>query len=243
MSDFQTKFYLNFIKDDRWKYITSGLGNTLKITVFALIFAVIIGVLVAIIRYSYDKNHTNKAGNFIQSLLQFLLAVANGICHVYLTIIRGVPVVVQLMIIYFIIFASPDVSKIFCAVVAFSLNSGAYVAEIVRGGLNSVDKGQFEAGRSLGFGYIATMWYIILPQAFKNILPALGNEAVMLLKDTSISGYVAIQDLTKGGDIIRSRTYDAFMPLIAVALIYLILVTILTLLLRRLERRLQSSER
>ena len=241
MSDFQTKFYLNFIKDDRWKYITSGLGNTLKITVFALIFAVIIGVLVAIIRYSYDKNHTNKAGNFIQSLLQFLLAVANGICHVYLTIIRGVPVVVQL--IYFIIFASPDVSKIFCAVVAFSLNSGAYVAEIVRGGLNSVDKGQFEAGRSLGFGYIATMWYIILPQAFKNILPALGNEAIMLLKDTSISGYVAIQDLTKGGDIIRSRTYDAFMPLIAVALIYLILVTILTLLLRRLERRLQSSER
>ena len=235
MSDFQTKFYLNFIKDDRWKYITSGLGNTLKITVFALIFAVIIGVLVAIIRYSYDKNHTNKAGNFIQSLLQFLLAVANGICHVYLTIIRGVPVVVQLMIIYFIIFASPDVSKIFCAVVAFSLNSGAYVAEIVRGGLNSVDKGQFEAG--------ATMWYIILPQAFKNILPALGNEAIMLLKDTSISGYVAIQDLTKGGDIIRSRTYDAFMPLIAVALIYLILVTILTLLLRRLERRLQSSER
>ena len=243
MSDFQTKFYLNFIKDDRWKYITSGLGNTLKITVFALIFAVIIGVLVAIIRYSDDKNHTNKAGNFIQSLLQFLLAVANGICHVYLTIIRGVPVVVQLMIIYFIIFASPDVSKIFCAVVAFSLNSGAYVAEIVRGGLNSVDKGQFEAGRSLGFGYIATMWYIILPQAFKNILPALGNEAIMLLKDTSISGYVAIQDLTKGGDIIRSRTYDAFMPLIAVALIYLILVTILTLLLRRLERRLQSSER
>lgn len=243
MSDFQTKFYLNFIKDDRWKYITSGLGNTLKITVFALIFAVIIGVLVAIIRYSYDKNHTNKAGNFIQSLLQFLLAVANGICHVYLTIIRGVPVVVQLMIIYFIIFASPDVSKIFCAVVAFSLNSGAYVAEIVRGGLNSVDKGQFEAGRSLGFGYIATMWYIILPQAFKNILPALGNEAIMLLKDTSISGYVAIQDLTKGGDIIRSRTYDAFMPLIAVALIYLILVTILTLLVRRLERRLQSSER
>ena len=243
MSDLQTKFYLNFIKDDRWKYITSGLGNTLKITVFALIFAVIIGVLVAIIRYSYDKNHTNKAGNFIQSLLQFLLAVANGICHVYLTIIRGVPVVVQLMIIYFIIFASPDVSKIFCAVVAFSLNSGAYVAEIVRGGLNSVDKGQFEAGRSLGFGYIATMWYIILPQAFKNILPALGNEAIMLLKDTSISGYVAIQDLTKGGDIIRSRTYDAFMPLIAVALIYLILVTILTLLLRRLERRLQSSER
>ena len=216
MSDFQTKFYLNFIKDDRWKYITSGLGNTLKITVFALIFAVIIGVLVAIIRYSYDKNHTNKAGNLIQSLLQFLLAVANGICHIYLTIIRGVPVVVQLMIIYFIIFASPDVSKIFCAVVAFSLNSGAYVAEIVRGGLNSVDKGQFEAGRSLGFGYIATMWYIILPQAFKNILPALGNEAIMLLKDTSISGYVAIQDLTKGGDIIRSRTYDAFMPLIAV---------------------------
>lgn len=243
MSDFQTKFYLNFIKDDRWKYITSGLGNTLKITFFSLIFAVIIGVIVAIIRYSYDKNHNNKPGNALQTIGKFLLSFANGVCHVYLTLIRGIPVVVQLMIIYFIIFASPDVSKIFCAVVAFSLNSGAYVAEIVRGGLNSIDKGQFEAGRSLGFGYIATMWYIILPQAFKNILPALGNEAIMLLKDTSVAGYVAIQDLTKGGDIIRSRTYDAFMPLLAVAGIYLILVTILTLLLRRLERRLQSGER
>ncbi len=243
MSNFQARFYLNFIKDDRWKYITSGLGNTLKITVFALIFAVIIGIVVAIIRYSYDKNHTKKTATVFQALLQILLTVANAICHIYLTIIRGVPVVVQLMIIYFIIFASPDVSKIFCAVVAFSLNSGAYVAELVRGGLNSVDKGQFEAGRSLGFGYIATMWYIILPQAFKNILPALANEAIMLLKDTSIAGYIAIQDLTKGGDIIRSRTYDAFMPLIAVALIYLFIVTILTLLLRRLERRLQSGER
>lgn len=243
MSNFQARFYLNFIKDDRWRYILSGLGNTLKITVFALIFAVIIGITVAIVRYSYDKNHTKKTGSFTQTVLQMLLSVANAFCHFYLTIIRGVPVVVQLMIIYFIIFASPDVSKIFCAVVAFSLNSGAYVAEIVRGGINSVDKGQFEAGRSLGFGYIATMWYIILPQAFKNILPALGNEAIMLLKDTSISGYVAIQDLTKGGDIIRSRTYDAFMPLIAVALIYLIIVTILTLLLRQLERRLQSGER
>lgn len=243
MSDFQTKFYINFIKDDRWQYITTGLSNTLKITFFALIFAIIVGVTVAIIRYSYDKNRTVKAGTPGQAVAKAILSLANALCHFYLTLIRGVPVVVQLMIIYFIIFASPDVSKIFCAVVAFSLNSGAYVAEIVRGGLNSIDKGQFEAGRSLGFGYIATMWYIILPQAFKNILPALGNEAIMLLKDTSISGYVAIQDLTKGGDIIRSRTYDAFMPLLAVAAIYLILVTILTLLLRRLERRLQSGER
>lgn len=243
MSDFQTKFYINFIKDDRWQYITTGLSNTLKITFFALIFAIIVGVTVAIIRYSYDKNRTVKAGTPGQAVAKALLSAANALCHFYLTLVRGVPVVVQLMIIYFIIFASPDVSKIFCAVVAFSLNSGAYVAEIVRGGLNSIDKGQFEAGRSLGFGYIATMWYIILPQAFKNILPALGNEAIMLLKDTSISGYVAIQDLTKGGDIIRSRTYDAFMPLLAVAAIYLILVTILTLLLRRLERRLQSGER
>ena len=243
MSDFQTKFYLNFIKVDRWKYITSGLGNTLKITVFALIFAVIIGVLVAIIRYSYDKNHTNKAGNFIQSLLQFLLAVANGICHVYLTIIRGVPVVVQLMIIYFIIFASPDVSKIFCAVVAFSLNSGAYVAEIVRGGLNSVDKGQFEAGRSLGFGYIATMWYIILPQAFKNVLPALANEFIVLLKETSISGYIGLNDLTRGGDIIRSITYDPMLPLIGVAIIYVVMVMGLSQLVKKLERRLRNNER
>ena len=242
MSDFQTKFYLNFIKDDRWKYITSGLGNTLKITVFALIFAVIIGVLVAIIRYSYDKNHTNKAGNFIQSLLQFLLAVANGICHVYLTIIRGVPVVVQLMIIYFIIFASPDVSKIFCAVVAFSLNSGAYVAEIIRAGISAVDKGQTEAARSLGLNYRQTMMKVIFPQAIKNILPALCNEFVSVIKETSLASTFFVGDLMTQYKTINGATYLSIEPLIIIGVIYFVLTFTLSKAIAVLERRLKTSD-
>ena len=151
--------------------------------------------------------------------------------------------VVQLMIIYYIIFASVDINKVIVAVLAFGINSGAYVAEICRAGIMSIDIGQLEAGRSIGFSYAQTMWYIILPQAFKNILPALGNEFIVLLKETSVSGYIALQDLTKGGDIIRSRTYDAFFPLIAVALIYLVMVMIFTKLVSMLERRLKQSER
>ena len=166
----------------------------------------------------------------------------NAICKLYLTVIRGTPVVVQLLIIYFVIFGSMDISKVIVAVMAFGLNSGAYVAEIFRSGIMSVDSGQFEAGRSLGFNYAQTMMYIIMPQAFKNVLPALGNEFIVLLKETSVSGYIALQDLTKGGDIIRSRTYDAFMPLIAVALIYLAMVLIFTKLVNILERRLRSSD-
>ena len=166
----------------------------------------------------------------------------NAICKLYLTVIRGTPVVVQLLIIYFVIFGSSDVSKVLVAVMAFGLNSGAYVAEIFRSGIMSVDNGQFEAGRSLGFNYVQTMMYIIMPQAFKNVLPALGNEFIVLLKETSVSGYIALQDLTKGGDIIRSRTYDAFMPLIAVALIYLAMVLVFTKLVNMLERRLRSSD-
>ena len=156
--------------------------------------------------------------------------------------IRGTPVVVQLLIIYFVIFGSVNISKILVAIVAFGVNSGAYVAEIIRGGIMSIDKGQFEAGRSLGLSYIQTMIYIILPQAFKNVLPALGNEFIVLLKETSVSGYIALQDLTKGGDIIRSQTYTAFMPLIAVALIYLAVVMLFSWLLGKLERRLKNNE-
>ena len=156
--------------------------------------------------------------------------------------IRGTPVVVQLLIIYFVIFGSSDISKTLVAVMAFGLNSGAYVAEIFRSGIMSIDNGQFEAGRSLGFNYVQTMLHIIMPQAFKNVLPALGNEFIVLLKETSVSGYIALQDLTKAGDIIRSRTYDAFMPLIAVALIYLAMVLIFTKLVNMLERRLRSSD-
>lgn len=196
--------------------------------IFALIIGVVLGFLVAIVRSTYDK--TGK------------LKILNLICKVYLTVIRGTPVVVQLLIIYFIIFGSVDINKTLVAVMAFGFNSGAYVAEIFRSGIMSIDDGQFEAGRSLGFNYAQTMFYIIMPQAFKNVLPALGNEFIVLLKETSVSGYIALEDLTKGGDIIRSRTYDAFMPLIAVAVIYLVMVMIFTKLVNMLERRLRNSD-
>ena len=228
LQSFQERFYLNFIADDRWKYLVNGLKVTLTITFFALIIGVVLGFLVAIVRSTYDK--TGK------------LKILNLICKVYLTVIRGTPVVVQLLIIYFIIFGSVDINKTLVAVMAFGFNSGAYVAEIFRSGIMSIDDGQFEAGRSLGFNYAQTMFYIIMPQAFKNVLPSLGNEFIVLLKETSVSGYIALEDLTKGGDIIRSRTYDAFMPLIAVAVIYLVMVMIFTKLVNMLERRLRNSD-
>jgi His/Glu/Gln/Arg/opine family amino acid ABC transporter permease subunit len=225
---FQNRFYLNFIKDDRWQYIWDGLGVTLKVTFFAVLLGILLGFLVAVVRSTNEK--TGK--------LKFL----NFLAKVYLTVIRGTPVVVQLLIIYFVIFGSVKIDKVFVAVLAFGLNSGAYVAEIFRSGIMSIDNGQFEAGRSLGFNYVQTMYYIIMPQAFKNVLPALGNEFIVLLKETSVSGYIAMQDLTKGGDIIRSQTYDAFMPLLAVAAIYLVMVMIFTKLVGILERRLRSSD-
>lgn len=228
LQTFQERFYDNFIKDDRWHYIWEGLGVTLQVTFFAVILGIVIGFLVAIIRSTYDKTGKMKILNFV--------------CNVYLTVIRGTPVVVQLLIIYFVIFGSVDISKVVVAIMAFGINSGAYVAEIFRSGIMSIDNGQFEAGRSLGFSYPQTMRYIIMPQAFKNVLPALGNEFIVLLKETSVSGYIALQDLTKGGDIIRSRTYDAFMPLLAVALIYLVMVMIFTGLVNMLERRLRNSD-
>lgn len=226
---FKSRFVLNFITDDRWKYILDGLGVTLKVTLFAGIVGILIGFLIAAVRSTYDK--TGK------------LKLLNLVCNFYLTVIRGTPVVVQLLIIYFVVFGSVKIDKSLVAILAFGINSGAYVAEIFRSGIMSIDAGQFEAGRSLGFNYAQTMWYIIMPQAFKNVLPALCNEFIALLKETSVAGYIALQDLTKGGDIIRSRTYDAFMPLLAVALIYLILVIIFTKLIQMLERRLRQSER
>lgn len=229
MQELKKEFILNFIEDNRWKYIVDGLKITLIVTIFAVLIGVLLGFLIAIVRTTHDK--TGK------------LKILNVICRVYLTVIRGTPVVVQLMIIYFIIFGSVDISKVLVAIIAFGINSGAYVAEIFRSGIMSIDNGQFEAGRSLGFNYAQTMMYIIMPQAFKNVLPTLCNEFISLLKETSVSGYIALQDLTKGGDIIRSRTYDAFMPLIAVALIYLIMVMILSSLVTRLERRLARSDR
>ena len=228
MQELKKEFILNFIEDNRWKYIVDGLKITLIVTIFAVLIGVLLGFLIAIVRTTHDK--TGK------------LKILNAICKVYLTVIRGTPVVVQLMIIYFIIFGSVDISKVLVAIIAFGINSGAYVAEIFRSDIMSIDNGQFEAGRSLGFNYAQTMMYIIMPQAFKNVLPTLCNEFISLLKETSVSGYIALQDLTKGGDIIRSRTYDAFMPLIAVALIYLAMVMIFTKLVSLLERRLRNSD-
>lgn len=226
---FTESFKQNFIENNRWHYLVDGLGTTLLITLLAVILGMVLGFLVAIVRSTYDKTGKMK--------------ILNVICRIYLTVIRGTPVVVQLLIIYFVIFASVPISKTFVAVIAFGINSGAYVAEIVRSGIMSLDQGQFEAGRSLGLNYRQTMTSIILPQAFKNVLPALANECIVLLKETSVAGYIAIQDLTKGGDIIRSQTFSAFMPLISVAVIYLVMVMILTHLVSKLERRLAQSDR
>ena len=228
-NEFTEKFYIKFIKEDRWLYITDGLKTTLIITFFACMMGIVLGFIVGMIRSTYDK--TGK------------LKVLNAICQVYLTVIRGTPVVVQLMIIYFGVFGSARVDKIPIAILAFGINSGAYVAEIFRSGIMSIDPGQMEAGRSLGFNYVQTMWYIIMPQAFKTVLPTLCNEFISLLKETSVAGYIAIQDLTKGGDIIRSRSYSAFMPLLAVALIYLAIVMVFSKLIQILERRLRQNER
>lgn len=237
ISDLKAQFILNFIEQDRWKLLVTGLGNTLKITLVACLIGICIGVVIAIIRSTWDKNHETMHKGFGKALL----AVVNAISKLYLTVIRGTPVVVQLMIIYYIIFASSR-NGIAIAMLAFGINSGAYVAEIVRGGIMSIDAGQFEAGRSLGFNYVQTMRYIIIPQVFKNVLPTLANEFIVLLKETSVSGYVAIRDLTKAGDIIRGVTYSPFMPLIGVALIYLTLVIFFTWLVGKLERRLRDSD-
>ena len=231
------RFIFNFIDDNRWKYLWDGLGATLKVTFFALVVGVVIGVILAIIRSTHDKNIKDMKG-----ASKAILKVLDIIARVYLTVIRGTPVVVQLMIMYYVIMVS-STNKILVATIAFGMNSGAYVAEIFRSGIMAIDNGQFEAGRSLGFNFVQTMRYIIIPQAFKNVLPALANEFIVLLKETSVAGYVALQDLTKGGDIIRSRTYDAFMPLIGVALIYLAMVMFFTYLVGILERRLRNSER
>ena len=229
MDELKRSFKQNFLDHDRWKYLTDGLLTTLEITLFAVLIGFVLGFLVAIVRSTHDKTGRFKIANFI--------------CKIYLTVIRGTPMVVQLLITYFVIFGSVNIDKILVAVLAFGINSGAYVAEIVRSGIMSIDNGQLEAGRSLGLNYRQTMMYIIMPQAFKTVLPALANECIVLLKETSVAGYIAVQDLTKGGDIIRSQTYSAFMPLVTVALIYLVMVMILSNLVGRLERRLAKNDR
>ena len=221
------KFKKDFLDNDRYSYIFKGLKNTLMITVLALVMGLVIGAVAAMVRSTHDKT-----GKF---------RIADKICRVYITVIRGTPVMVQLLIIYYVVFASVNLNQILVASVAFGLNSGAYVAEVFRSGINSVPKGQMEACRSLGMNNSQSMKTVIMPQALRNILPALGNEGISLLKETSVAGYIGVMDLTRAGDIIRGQTYDALLPLLVVAAIYLAIVLVLTYLIKRLERRLNNA--
>ena len=227
MSSLYEKFYDSVIYDDRYKYIFEGLFNTLLIAFFAVIIGIVIGILIALVRHNYEVHKKFR--------------VLNKIVTWYVNIIRGTPVLLQLMIIYYVIFKSVDISIIIVGVIAFGLNSGAYVSEIIRSGINSIDKGQMEAGLSLGLSYNKTMFYIIMPQAIKNIMPALGNEFITLIKETSTGAYIGIMELTKASDIIASRTYDYFFPLLIIAIIYLLLTLGLTKLVNVLERRLNNA--
>lgn len=222
------RLYQTFIVGQRYKTLIGGLEKTLIITIGALIIGVIIGTIIAIIKVFAVGNKKLKPLDFI--------------CNIYLTVIRGTPVVVQLLISFFIVFVSAK-DGTWVAVITFGINSGAYVAEVIRSGIMAIDSGQMEAGRSLGLTKIQTMKEIILPQAFKNVLPAIGNEMIALLKETSVAGYVAVQDLTKAANQIKNTTYDQINPILLVALVYLIIVIILTKLLSLMERRLRKSDK
>ncbi len=234
----QDEFVRNFIDGARWEYLADGLMITLRVSLLAVLIGIAVGVVLAIIRSTHDLSDLSRSGPLGRFFINFL----NLVAKIYLNVIRGTPTVIQLLIMYYVIFASVNIDKTVVAVLAFGINSSAYVAEIVRSGIMSIDRGQMEAGRSLGFNYVHSMVFIVLPQAFKNVIPALGNEFIVLLKETSICGYIALQDLTRGAYIIRGITYSAFMPLIAAALVYLVLVLFLDYLMKRLERRLRKSE-
>ena len=247
---FKATFTRTFITDDRYKLFLEGIGNTMKITFGALLVGVIIGVAVAIVKVYYHQTGPFKFWESVSLFLrtgrlvflkQALLKLLDIIINWYLTIFRGTPVVVQVMIWAFVIL--PTFNSVLVAVIGFGINSGAYVSEIVRAGIMAVDKGQTEAGRSLGLSAAATMRFIVLPQAFKNVLPALSNELIALLKETSIAGYVAVQDVTKAAGLVRSRTFDPFFPLLSVACFYLACVMLLTFFQKKLEKNLQASDR
>ena len=206
--------------------LLDGLKNTIIITLGALLIGIVLGTAVAVIKFLAEE--------------KLALKPLAWLCNVYVTVVRGVPVVVLLLIFYFVILRSAD--GIVTGIVAFGINSGAYMAEIIRGGINAVDGGQTEAARSLGFNRMASMWFVVLPQAVKNILPAIGNEMIALLKETAVAGYVAVQDLTRAANLIRNNTYDALNPLLATAIVYLTMVVLLTALLGKLEMRLRRSD-
>lgn len=221
--DIKSDFYNSIIYDDRYLYILEGVKNTILMALFAVIIGILLGLVIALIRNNYDNNKK--------------LPILNQIAKLYVTIIRGTPVLLQLMIIYYIIFATVDINIILVGVIAFGLNSSAYVSEIIRAGISSIDKGQMDGGRALGLTYKETMRMIILPQAIKNVMPALGNEFITLLKETSVAGYIGIIELTKAGDIISSRTYNYFFPLIITAIIYLIMTLGLSKIISKFEKR------
>ena len=232
--EFFVKFYQAYIEKDRWVQYLNGMGTTLLTTAIALLLGIILGVLVAVVRTAHDQQRPGKRNPF--------LGIVNAICQVYVTVIRGTPMMVQLLIMGLVIFKS---SRNFTAVGALTLgiNSGAYVAEIIRGGLMSLDPGQAEASRSLGMNYVDTMRFVIIPQAFKAILPALGNEFIILLKDTSLINVIGGKEMVYAAQGIYSRTYESMYPLLGVALMYLIMVMIFSKLQSILERRLRQSDR
>ena len=232
--EFYVKFYQAFIENNRWLQYLKGVGNTLMVTALALIIGVILGVLVAVIRTAHDQQRPGKK--------KPLLGFVNGICQIYVTVIRGTPMLVQLLIMGFVIFST---SRRYTAIgiLTLGITSGAYVAEIIRGGLMSLDPGQAEAGRSLGLNYIDTMRFIVIPQAFKAILPSLGNEFITLLKDTALIYTIGGEELLYAAKAISTRTYEQMFPLVGTAIIYLILVLVFTWLQGILERRLRQSDR
>ncbi|MBR3275291.1 MAG: amino acid ABC transporter permease [Eubacterium sp.] len=236
--ELKLQLYQTFVQDGNYMYFVRGIGITLLVTVLALVMGIVIGLAVAIVRSGYDLRSDGKKNH--------LLGFFNIICKIYLTVIRGTPTMVQLLIMWFVIWAgarSTNGNLIRCAVLTFGINSGAYVAEIFRSGIMSIDKGQMEAGRSLGLPYAASLFSIVIPQAFKNVLPALGNEMITLLKETSIVTVIGLKDLTKGAMIIQAKNYQALVPFIAIALIYLGIVMIMVKILSVVEKRMRINER
>ena len=237
-SGIKAKFILDFIADQRWKYITDGLKVTLEVTFLALILGLVLGAVIAVIRTTHDQLKEDQSKGFGS----FLIKLADLICRVYLTVIRGTPTMVQLLIMFFIVLASSN-NKVMVAVITFGVNSGAYVAEIFRSGIMSVDKGQMEAGRAVGLGFGASMVKIVIPQAVKNILPTLGNEFISLIKETSVVSFVGASDLYVAFSYIGSNSYEFMVPYLVMALIYIVLVLIISLLIKLMERSLKKSDR
>jgi len=233
-ADFTLKFQLAFVEGDRWKLYLKGMVTTLELTASALVIGVILGVLVAVARTAHDQQRLGRKNP--------LLGLVNALCQIYTTVIRGTPMLVQLLIWGFVIFKTSR-NRFMVGMLGLGVNSGAYVAEIVRGGLMSVDAGQNEAGRSLGLGYIDTMRFIIIPQAFKNILPSLGNEFITLFKDTSLVSSIGAAEVLYYAQAVGAKTYEYMFPLVGTAVMYLVFVMLLTWLQGKLERRLRQSDR